>query len=181
MEEKCFIKQRDQRRAKEEMHSQEQCPFPPSDPPVQKLTLSKCHQIRADKWIAALVLKLSQKHLTQAEENNCLELTMSADFSCELYASKSQTTTNKPSNSTSDSLQESIQNNTDSYSNSSLALDATAQPFNKRVSVEADAMSIVQGGVSEGSKGSEGAMPDAKFKLPRSVISNHHLKIQQKV
>ena len=95
LEEKCFKKQRDQKRVKEEMHSQEQDPFASSDPPAQKLTLNKCHQIQQDTQIAALALKLSQKHLAQAEGNNCLELTASATFLCNPCASRVKTTINK--------------------------------------------------------------------------------------
>jgi hypothetical protein len=63
---KCFKKQRDQKRAKEETHSQEQRPFPPSGKPT--ISRSKRRRNREIKRINALAHMLSQKHLAEAEE-----------------------------------------------------------------------------------------------------------------
>ena len=101
VEEKCFKKQRDQKKAKEETRLQEQRPFPPSDPPTTKKLSSKRRRIRQDKRIAALALKLSQKHLAQAEESNRLKLTASAASDRDPRAGRGKTTTNKNSKPTS--------------------------------------------------------------------------------
>ena len=120
----------------------------------QKKSSSKRRRIRQDKWIASLALKLSQKHLAQAEESNCLELTTSAAIHCDPRAGRGRNTTNKNSQPTSKpvpiDLKDVIKSDTNSNYISSLALRSTAQPPTKKVRLEPDATSVAQGGETGG-------------------------------
>ena len=97
IEKNCFKKQMDQKGAKEETRLQEQRPFSPSDPPPTKFSSRKCRRIRDNKQIAALALKLSQKHLAQVKESNRLELTASTASGSYPRAGRRTSTTNKQS------------------------------------------------------------------------------------
>ena len=178
VEGKCYKKQRDQKRAKEETRSQEQRPFPPTVPP--KLTKSKRRRIRQAKRVMTLAKELSQKHLAEAEENHRLELTASAASSSDPRAGGLKPTYNKPPDSKSNP---SIKGNGNTKSNSKLspAPDAASQPPTKKARKGTIASSVARGGVSDDSNRSEGAKPGAKGDPHAPGTSAYDLEIQQKV
>jgi hypothetical protein len=98
------------------------------------------------KRINALAHMLSQKHLAEAEENHRLKLTASAASSRDPRAGKIKNTINKPFNATSNPLKGKVVVVTDSNSNPSPALIATAQPPSKKARVEPEVLSIARGG-----------------------------------